>query len=948
MTATLSRALVALALALALAPAASYTCDNSLISPDNVVKAAYTAHAGHGHGVSRIHGHDAAAQAYAARRLRERDSTLVPPTLAATLLPLSSVTLLEGGRGWAAQNSTLAWLHMFEADRLLFSFRATANLSTQGAVSYGSWEAPDSLLRGHITGGHFLSAAAQMVNATGDVALRATLSVLVGELSKCQAANAAAFGSGYLSAFPPTQFDCLENGVSASCKIWSPYYTIAKILRGLFDVYSLVGDARAADVARGMLAYFAGRARNFIAVHTIAAWQPLLNAEFGGLNDVAFLWHRAFSGAGGAGADDALFLAGAFNKACLLGPMALNEDYLAGIHANTHIPIVVGAATGYEVTGDATLKMATEGYYNAVRGGHTFASGGSSMGEWWGEPHRLGDGLDVNGVESCTTYNTLKVTRALFSWTLESEYMDFYERSKYSGMHGTMHPTAVGRIIYLLPERGPDGLAGGSKAHSYWGWSDPTESMWCCVGSGMESHSKHGELLFMEQRRDGAAPALLITLYDDASVTWPVPGGVATVTQRPVFSATSLVVTVSVAVAGGSAFSLALRIPGWAEGPTATLNGVPIDTTASWFNVSARVWASDVILATFPFSPRLEHLDDDRPQFASYQAVVAGPFALAAHTRVDNIIVSATGNATSTWLRPLSADERARSFSLAAPGFPAASAFVRHDNVTGVFAAVLSFSSSGNSGPVSFALQPPGFLADGDDVFVGNLTLAEAEALCRNESACVAFTFESSDPAPLAPIKMYLKSAAAFSPASGWTSYISSRVGNALGGDEDGPDSTWIRDAALSGGAEAVSLRSLNRPGEYLSCALASACVIAHGNSAAFNVSASFLWHSPGLSGDANSVSLEAVAAPGSFLSFYGSTVVDSSAVLRLEPNQAGSAPFAAASSFVGGAPLWQPPAVAFVASTSDATVQGSRYLLLTPVADMASEWYSSYLEVVE
>ena len=90
---------------------------------------------------------------------------------------------------------------------LVANFRATANLSTNGAQSYGGWESPTSLLRGHITGGHFLSAAAQMVNATGDAGLKATLAYMVGELAACQTANAALFGAGYLGAYPCVPLD---------------------------------------------------------------------------------------------------------------------------------------------------------------------------------------------------------------------------------------------------------------------------------------------------------------------------------------------------------------------------------------------------------------------------------------------------------------------------------------------------------------------------------------------------------------------------------------------------------------------------------------------------------------------------------------------------------------------------------------------------------------------
>ena len=82
---------------------------------------------------------------------------------------------------------------------------------------------------------------------------------------------------------------------------------MAKIVRGLYDVFTLVGDARAAAIAQGMLSYFAGRIRAFIARSSVSAWHPLLNAAFGGMNDVAWLFYQATGNA------DALYVAGAFD-----------------------------------------------------------------------------------------------------------------------------------------------------------------------------------------------------------------------------------------------------------------------------------------------------------------------------------------------------------------------------------------------------------------------------------------------------------------------------------------------------------------------------------------------------------------------------------------------------------------------------------------------------------
>ena len=52
-------------------------------------------------------------------------------------------------------------------------------------------------------------------------------------------------------------------------------------------------------------------------------------------------------------------------------------------------------------------------FFNILSTTRNWATGGSNSGEMWGAPHRLGDGLNADTEESCTTYNVLKVRRIL-------------------------------------------------------------------------------------------------------------------------------------------------------------------------------------------------------------------------------------------------------------------------------------------------------------------------------------------------------------------------------------------------------------------------------------------------------------------------------------------------------------------------------------------------------
>lgn len=106
-----------------------------------------------------------------------------------------------------------------------------------------------------------------------------------------------------------------------------------------------------------------------------------------------------------------------FNHYQWTAPLAVGQDDLdashgnvGGNHANTHIPEIIGSARGYEMTGNVTQKAIASNFFNIVTTAHSFATGGSNDHEHWGAPHLMGDQLDGDTEESCTTYNILKVT----------------------------------------------------------------------------------------------------------------------------------------------------------------------------------------------------------------------------------------------------------------------------------------------------------------------------------------------------------------------------------------------------------------------------------------------------------------------------------------------------------------------------------------------------------
>ena len=91
-------------------------------------------------------------------------------------------------------------------------------------------------------------------------------------------------------------------------------------------------------------------------------------------------------------------------------PLASGDDILGGLHANTHIPEVIGNMKAYELTSNETDKAIATEFFSAIVSNHSYATAGSNTNEHWGVSNQLGDGLDDTTEESCTQYNILKAS----------------------------------------------------------------------------------------------------------------------------------------------------------------------------------------------------------------------------------------------------------------------------------------------------------------------------------------------------------------------------------------------------------------------------------------------------------------------------------------------------------------------------------------------------------
>ena len=494
----------------------------------------------------------------------------------------------------AAADANREYMDRLPADRLVHNFRLNAGLPSS-ADPLGGWEqytpGREGELRGHFTG-HYLSACALSYASTGDPAIRAKADAMVANLAKCQARD------GYLSAFPTEWFERLD----ARKRVWAPFYTVHKIMAGMFDMYNLAGNKQALQVLEGMASWTDDYTKSKSEAHM----QDILNTEYGGMNEVLYNLAAATGNYRWATVGDR------FTKKIFFNPLASRRDELRGLHVNTHIPQVIGAARRYELSGDMRFHDVADYFWYEVVSARTYVTGGTSNGEGWlSKPRQLAAELkqSVATAECCCAYNMMKLTRHLYSWTADPRYFDYYERALFNHRLGTIRPDTGATQYYLSLTPG-----------AWKTFNTEDQSFWCCTGTGVEEFSKLNDSIYWKDDY-----GVYVNLFIASDLHWPEKGfRLKQETKFPDVQSTTL----HIAVDKPMQLALHLRIPEWLTGGSVKINGRPIDASASpgSYLTLSRIWnTGDRIEMELPMSLRIEAMPDD----PRTQAVLYGPIVLA-------------------------------------------------------------------------------------------------------------------------------------------------------------------------------------------------------------------------------------------------------------------------------------------------------------------------------
>lgn len=545
--------------------------------------------------------------------------------------PPGSVRLSSRSPFARAREQMLHLARVYPVDRLLAVFRANAGLDTRGAQPPGAWEGfghpaedawgPDdypgreaaqtaNLLRGHYAG-HFLSMLALAAATEDDPLLWAKVDEMVSGLGEVQAALAATgrySHPGFLSASGEWQFSRLEHFAPYG-EIWAPYYTCHKIMAGLLDAFELAGNAQALTVVTRMGHWVAGRLEKLDDDRRQRMWSLYIAGEFGGMNETLTRLSVV--------ADEPRFLAAArwFDQRDLIDAGAAGRDILDGMHANQHLPQLVGYVHEYERTGERRYLDAAIGVFDQVVPGRMYAHGGTGESELWGPARTVAGDIGRRNAETCATYNLVKLAELLFAHTLEPRFLAYAERARLNHILGSRRDVFSDEspeVTYMFPVH-----AGALPEYDNIGT--------CCGGTGLENHVGHHGGIFFAGSGDRAE--LWVARYTPAELRWPERGLRIAIEQEHPF-ADRVTLRVQVDSPQPVRLRLHLRIPDWVAGEAGVVVGeLALTPAAGGFATVEQDWRDgDTVELTLPATLRAEPTIDD----PALRSLAFGPHVLVA------------------------------------------------------------------------------------------------------------------------------------------------------------------------------------------------------------------------------------------------------------------------------------------------------------------------------
>ena len=512
------------------------------------------------------------------------------------------------------------YLKKIDIGRLLAGFYENAGIASP-KIRYGGWE--DSLIGGH-TMGHFLTAISQ---AYANAACKkedkeiflSKVKEIVDALFECQANTKGKPGFIFGATITDLenvelQFDMVEeNRIDIFKEAWVPWYTMHKILDGLVNAYRLTGYETALTVADRLGDWVYNRASKW----SEETHKTVLNIEYGGMNDALYDLYSYTK------KEEHLIAAHIFDEEDLFKKVASGEkNALNNLHANTTIPKFAGALNRYMIVGDKTYLDYAVKFWDTVVKHHTYATGGNSEWEHFGEDDVLDAERTNCNNETCNTYNMLKMTRKLFMITGDKKYADYYENTFINAILSSQNPE-TGMTMYFQP-----------MATGYFKvYSTEFTKFWCCTGSGMENFTKLGDSIYFKDEE-----GITVNLFFSSEVNCPELGiKLVQESQIPEKDTVRFIVHLTDDVP--KEIKIRLRIPDWAKDAEVFVKDKNITKENGYICIDGNWNDGDTILCTCKCAVLPKGLPDCENVFAFFY----GPILLSADLGTENMTDTTTG-----------------------------------------------------------------------------------------------------------------------------------------------------------------------------------------------------------------------------------------------------------------------------------------------------------------
>lgn len=538
---------------------------------------------------------------------------------------LQEVELLDSPFKQAMERNVKLLLN-YDADRLMTPFIRQAGLDRKGSPyegwikkhpSFTNWGLNNWSLEGHV-GGHYLTALALAYAAIHEegakLELKQRLDYCLKIMKDCQDAVETDENGlkGFIGGQPINQVwtGLYHNDMTEFRKYggWVPFYCQHKILAGLRDAWVYAGSETAKECFKKICDW----SIEVVGKLNKDDMQRMLRWEHGGMNETLADAYHLF------GEQKYLKAARKYSHQMEIDGMqgttdSYNRTFLNGQHANTQVPKFIGFERIDQLCHDEKLATAATNFWDDVARHRTVCIGGNSVSEHFLAQERGEQYINhLDGPESCNSNNMLKLSELLFNSTHDAQYMDFYEQTMWNHILSTQDPKTGGYVYFTS-----------LRPQSYRIYSQVNQGMWCCVGTGMENHSKYGHAIYTHEGKE----RLYVNLYTASRLTnkW---FGIEQQTRFPYENQTRITVSRK------GKFELALRHPAWAgQGFSVSVNGKKMEVDveqgkASYVRIARRWKAGDEVVVELPMSLRYEVC----PNYEDFIAFKYGPILLAAQT----------------------------------------------------------------------------------------------------------------------------------------------------------------------------------------------------------------------------------------------------------------------------------------------------------------------------